>query len=705
MERSLIQEQLDAHERAEELGTWNAALEKTLLEQAKKVVHCPEVDPAFFKGKSRSKAAEECEAMAEQRRQRAEVLLKLHLRLFEEETNEIRTKANPGAQRADDFAGMQGGVNLPLKPEFEQDPPYTCESFGVNWADVHFTQEAVESEDESDDEGPSRASSKPSSRDGTGGKPRGAASAVDVCAASSRTASKSSVGSTASASGTVSEGAVSSAADSLTSGASQGGMVAGKKKIRSFKDRRRARSFSVADQRVWETLQDATAASRKRAAAAAEAASKPPSPQQEGSANPCPWPSAGSKSGSDASTSGGGSSAADSGAANTPKNGFAFQHELLRQILELPCAGETECVPCDDAGSTSASPQDSAPQPPRPGRNPLGFCDDLYATKIAPQMREIVNASLLSAQGSVENRKGSTEIYGFDFMVDEDLKVWLIEINSSPAMDYSTPITTPLVKQVMEDTVKVIVDEKCSTMQPKFAPVAPPAATGTGQAAQFSSPVPAASATAISGDAAAPPDTADLLPKSPSSPKSASSGVKGGSTAGSPTLPVATAAVDGATPPLPAHTPTLTATPNTNGPGPNNRRTTHTLRRKIGEWELIYLGTGAVRKTQQFVGKLEVPGKQIVNPRKKKEERKANANKQWAALRKRKAEIAAAKDTADAKVAKEKNERSRSVGLEKPKKKKPTTTGTVGTKSKSTGTTTPKPDTEKDKTATAATGD
>lgn len=38
----------------------------------------------------------------------------------------------------------------------------------------------------------------------------------------------------------------------------------------------------------------------------------------------------------------------------------------------------------------------------------------------------------------VDNRKNSFEFLGYDFMVDEDLKVWLIEINSSPSMDSST---------------------------------------------------------------------------------------------------------------------------------------------------------------------------------------------------------------------------------------------------------------------------
>lgn len=49
--------------------------------------------------------------------------------------------------------------------------------------------------------------------------------------------------------------------------------------------------------------------------------------------------------------------------------------------------------------------------------------------------------SLESVQDMVENRKNSHELYGYDFMVDEDYNTWLIEINSSPAMDYSTVLS------------------------------------------------------------------------------------------------------------------------------------------------------------------------------------------------------------------------------------------------------------------------
>lgn len=36
------------------------------------------------------------------------------------------------------------------------------------------------------------------------------------------------------------------------------------------------------------------------------------------------------------------------------------------------------------------------------------------------------------------NRKNSHEVFGFDLMIDEEFNVWLIEVNSSPCMEYST---------------------------------------------------------------------------------------------------------------------------------------------------------------------------------------------------------------------------------------------------------------------------
>ena len=49
-------------------------------------------------------------------------------------------------------------------------------------------------------------------------------------------------------------------------------------------------------------------------------------------------------------------------------------------------------------------------------------------------------------------------MFGYDFMVDTNLNVWLIEVNSSPSMEYSTPITTKLVQMVMPQLVRIVID-------------------------------------------------------------------------------------------------------------------------------------------------------------------------------------------------------------------------------------------------------
>ena len=56
----------------------------------------------------------------------------------------------------------------------------------------------------------------------------------------------------------------------------------------------------------------------------------------------------------------------------------------------------------------------------------------------------------------MQYRKNSFEILGYDFMIDEELKVWLIEVNSSPSMEYSTEVTTRLVQKGMHDLGMVV---------------------------------------------------------------------------------------------------------------------------------------------------------------------------------------------------------------------------------------------------------
>lgn len=57
-------------------------------------------------------------------------------------------------------------------------------------------------------------------------------------------------------------------------------------------------------------------------------------------------------------------------------------------------------------------------------------------------MKEQIKASILAAEDIVGSRSGTNSIYGYDFCIDENLKVWLIEVNASPDFSYSS-VSTP----------------------------------------------------------------------------------------------------------------------------------------------------------------------------------------------------------------------------------------------------------------------
>ncbi|XP_033106733.1 tubulin monoglycylase TTLL3-like isoform X3 [Anneissia japonica] len=87
-------------------------------------------------------------------------------------------------------------------------------------------------------------------------------------------------------------------------------------------------------------------------------------------------------------------------------------------------------------------------------------CGNVWMDLVYPGMKRAIVDALLCAQDIVEPRKHSFEVYGADFMLTEDFKPWLIEINSSPAMGATTKITEQMCFDVIEDTMKIVLDRR-----------------------------------------------------------------------------------------------------------------------------------------------------------------------------------------------------------------------------------------------------
>jgi hypothetical protein len=73
----------------------------------------------------------------------------------------------------------------------------------------------------------------------------------------------------------------------------------------------------------------------------------------------------------------------------------------------------------------------------------------------------------MCASEMIEHRKNSWELYGFDFMVDDEYNAWLIEINSSPACDYSTKVTEVYVQKALVTTIFFVMGKiyVCTCME------------------------------------------------------------------------------------------------------------------------------------------------------------------------------------------------------------------------------------------------
>ncbi len=53
-------------------------------------------------------------------------------------------------------------------------------------------------------------------------------------------------------------------------------------------------------------------------------------------------------------------------------------------------------------------------------------------------------------------RLHSFEIYGFDFMFDADFKVYLIEVNTNPCLEASSPLLGRIIPTMLDTAFKYV---------------------------------------------------------------------------------------------------------------------------------------------------------------------------------------------------------------------------------------------------------
>ena len=81
-------------------------------------------------------------------------------------------------------------------------------------------------------------------------------------------------------------------------------------------------------------------------------------------------------------------------------------------------------------------------------------------------MKELIIRSMQSVRKKIDpnNRKYCFELFGYDFILDEDFNMFLIEVNTNPCLEESSNILKCYLPRMIEDMLKITVD----VVFPKF---------------------------------------------------------------------------------------------------------------------------------------------------------------------------------------------------------------------------------------------
>lgn len=81
-------------------------------------------------------------------------------------------------------------------------------------------------------------------------------------------------------------------------------------------------------------------------------------------------------------------------------------------------------------------------------------CD--FAKDVSIKIRQLVQDSMRAVSRKMDpNRKNASfEIFGYDFMIDEDLNTWMIEVNTNPCFELSSPYLARLIPAMVENALK-----------------------------------------------------------------------------------------------------------------------------------------------------------------------------------------------------------------------------------------------------------
>jgi len=75
-------------------------------------------------------------------------------------------------------------------------------------------------------------------------------------------------------------------------------------------------------------------------------------------------------------------------------------------------------------------------------------------------MKHQILKSIYSVRKTIDpcKRKYTFELFGYDFILDEDFNTWCIEVNTNPCLEESSQMLAKYLPRMIEDMLKLTVD-------------------------------------------------------------------------------------------------------------------------------------------------------------------------------------------------------------------------------------------------------
>ena len=83
-----------------------------------------------------------------------------------------------------------------------------------------------------------------------------------------------------------------------------------------------------------------------------------------------------------------------------------------------------------------------------------------FATDILAQIRKIVKDTIQAVYLKIDinKRAHSFEVFGYDFILDNNLKPWLLEVNTNPCLELSSPHLARIIPAMLDNSFRIALD-------------------------------------------------------------------------------------------------------------------------------------------------------------------------------------------------------------------------------------------------------